>query len=391
MQRILISLIGGRSAPNVSTILKLQPNIVYFISSNTPPGPDNLNKAITALPEHLTVDSRHQFAVSPNQQSETEQAVKTIAGRHPDAALIVNFASEPKPMTLGAFREVLTLLASGRDVKYCYATNEGVLLWLSHDQQDPLGMSIDGYFAAYGWKAAHKPVPGIERVSALYGRRPVATPALMHRLSAKPKPRLATDMLELTGVSSEELLLLGELAVVEVISGLHVDGDAARFCCDPAYWVPLTSGQWLEHFTYTCAQSLQDKDGQRLFLECQWSFEEAARADRLTDIDFVGLRGNQLTIASCKTRSARNTSATDLDDIHSVAMRLGGEMCSRLFITTALRKDFSGLETFLRHAQERRVVLVFGDDFDMLPDILRKVALNDRDAPPEHVAIYPRM
>ncbi|MCA9975829.1 MAG: hypothetical protein KC413_08760, partial [Anaerolineales bacterium] len=64
-------------------------------------------------------------------------------------------------------------------------------------------------------------------------------------------------------------------------------------------------------------------------------------------------------------------SSTDLARLESKAIKLGGNYCVRLFISTAQKAENDpGFEKLCRQAANRRIVVVTGDD---LPQIEKKL------------------
>lgn len=136
-------------------------------------------------------------------------------------------------------------------------------------------------------------------------------------------------------------------------------------------------GQWLEQYVWQAAQTLRH-EGKPLFDECRQGFR-FKRVEAGREIDFIGVRHGMALIASCKTgKDARNKA--HLDELETIAERLGGRYCVRLYITDqtqpALAPDGSDpWAQFLTQARAARIVVVTGGDLARLGEILQREML----------------
>ncbi|MCA9950723.1 MAG: DUF1887 family protein [Anaerolineales bacterium] len=117
-------------------------------------------------------------------------------------------------------------------------------------------------------------------------------------------------------------------------------------------------GDWLEYYVY-----LQAKEA---------GFDSVKMAVELKDfkgeIDLIAVHNANALICECKTGKF---SSTDLARLESKAIKLGGNYCVRLFISTAQKAENDpGFEKLCRQAANRRIVVVTGDD---LPQIEKKL------------------
>jgi hypothetical protein len=141
----------------------------------------------------------------------------------------------------------------------------------------------------------------------------------------------------------------------------------------------------LEFYIYQVASQLKDAQGKPLFDECGWRIKDKSGKG---EIDFVGIIGGQIVIASCKTEGELKRAW--FEELHSKMEQLGKGMCSGLLISSASRKDKSESDLD-KWARERQIILVTAEYLLHLPNILKKVAIGDRNAEPKDIPCYPRI
>lgn len=140
---------------------------------------------------------------------------------------------------------------------------------------------------------------------------------------------------------------------------------------------PEVGGHWLEYRVLETARSLRQA-GKPLYDDCQHGLSFLiANAHR--EIDFIGIHAGMTLIASCKTgKDARNKK--HLDELETVAEKLGGRYCVRLYVTDQVRqaappRQTDPWEQFLAQAHSARTVVVTGDDLPRLSEILAREML----------------
>lgn len=150
----------------------------------------------------------------------------------------------------------------------------------------------------------------------------------------------------------------------------------------------LLSGDWLEFYVYQIASQLSTAQGAPLFDECGWGVEDTSGKG---EIDFAGIVGGQMIIASCKTEE--NIKRHWFEELHSKMEQLGKGMCSGLIVSSASKSSRTekDLSNYDKLAQERQIVLVMSEDLPQLPDILMKIVKGDKDAEPKHIPYYARI
>jgi len=254
---------------------------------------------------------------------------------------------------------------------------------------EPVRIGVKNYFASYGWNVTSKPEPDerFQNLAALL----VQNLPISHRLlctlrsSDKGKGR-RTDKSRL---NDAEFSVLREIEQLRIVSNVQQTDTETRWTInsdDEAKF--LLTGDWLEFYVYQIASQLKKAQGASLLDECGWGVEDTSGKG---EIDFAGIFGGQMVIASCKTEDS--IKRTWFEELHSKMEQLGKGMCSALMVSSVSKssrteKDLAGYEKW---AQERQIVLVMADDLPQLPDILKGIVIGDKDAAPKHIPYYPRI
>ena len=135
MAKILISLVGGRTLPNVLVALHLKPDHHYLVTSL-----DSLNaggdydKTVAALPQHLR--PIQPFPVQPYDLQETIGALQQIMAQHRQDELIIHTTSGPKTMACGAYEVARQLQRDGQTVDIGYLARD-TLIWVFKTRVNP--------------------------------------------------------------------------------------------------------------------------------------------------------------------------------------------------------------------------------------------------------------
>lgn len=390
MSRVLISLVGGRPLPNILVALHLKPDRLYLVVSQDSLGPNgNYEKAVNALPGHLR--PAQPYAVRPYVLQETFDRCQSIAEQHVRDEIIINSASEPKTMALGAYEIAKKLKAEGRRADLCYLARDG-LVWVFDDRIETVQIGLQNYFAGYGWQVVYK----TEAVSDKFKSwAALLMEHLPHSLRLLPVLRRShsqtseSQIITCERLSDDEFELLRQMESLQIISQLQRDGDNASWMIAASEdGGLLLSGQWLEYCLYQTAAALKNEKERPLFHECGWGVKGF---DGKGEIDFAGIFGGQILIASCKTEM--NINRRWFEELHSKAQQLGKGMCSALLVTTMPKRTRTeeNLQTYERWARERQIVLAFAEDIPKLPAILRKIVIADPKTEPLEIPCYPRI
>jgi len=392
MAKVTVSLLGGRPVPNMLVILHLKPDYLYVVVSEDSLGTGgNYEKLVNALPHRLRPPQ--PCSVTPYILTETIQQCEVIVNQHQSDQIIVVSASEPKTMGFGAYDVVKNLRAQGRDVDMCYLSREG-LVWVFRDTNnvEPVRIGLKDYFTSYGWNVTSK----TEQVDTMFQKLVsllVQHLPISHRLlctlrsndRGKGKRTIRCNK----RLNDDEFRILREIEQLQIVSNvqrtdtetrLTINGDEdAKF---------LLTGDWLEFYVYQIASQLKKDQGASLFDECGWGVEDTSGKG---EIDFAGIFGGQMIIASCKTEDS--IKRTWFEELHSKMEQLGKRMCSALLVSSvskSSRKE-KDLEIYEKWAKERQIVLVMADDLSQLPDILKKIVTGDKNAEPKHIPCYARI
>lgn len=389
MAKVMVSLLGGRPVPNMLAVLHLKPDYLYVVVSEDSLGKNkNYENLFNALPNHLRPSQ--PCSVKPYVLTETIKRCEAIANQHQSDQIIVVSASEPKTMGFGAYDVVKKLRAHGRDVDMCYLSREG-LVWVFREANnvEPVRIGLKDYFASYGWNVTSKPEPD-ERfkdlVSLLIQHLPTSH-RLLCTLRSNDRGKGKRTIICKTRLNDEEFSILQEIEQLQIVNNVQrtdietrwtINGDEdAKF---------LLTGDWLEFYVYRIASSTAQ--GASLFDECGWGVEDTSGKG---EIDFAGIFGGQMIIASCKTEDS--IKRTWFEELHSKVEQLGKGMCSALMVSSVPKSSRTekDLADYEKWAQERQIVLVMTEDLPQLPDILRKIVTGDKNAEPKHIPYYARI
>ncbi len=391
MAKVMVSLLGGRPVPNMLATLHLKPDYLYVVVSEDTLGTDgNYEKLVNALPTRLR--PTQPCSVKPYILTETIQQCEAIANQHQGDQLIVVSASEPKTMAFGAYDVVKNLRAQGRNIDMCYVSRGG-LVWVFRDTNnvEPVRIGLQDYFVSYGWNVTSKTEQVDTRfqqlVSLLVQRLPISH-RLLHSLRSNDKGKGRRTIIYGRRLNDDEFSILQEIEQLQIVSNVQQTDTETRWTIKSNEDVKfLLTGDWLEFYIYQIASQLRTAQGASLFDECGWGVEDTSGKG---EIDFAGIFGGQMIIASCKTEDKirRNW----FEELHSKVEQLGKGMCSALLVSSVSKSSRTeDLEDYEKWAKERQIVLVMADDLSQLPDILKKIVMGDKNAEPKHIPHYARI
>ncbi len=394
MYKVMISLLGGRPLPNVLAALHLVPNRMYIIASRDSLGKGgSYDKAIQALPDNLKPHTR--ISVDPYSLSANIQECEKIANQHRDDQVIIVSASEPKVMGFGAYDVAKRLREQGCNISMCYLSRDGII-WVvgesdEESQPEPAKINLKQYFSAYGWNVEIKREVQDKKfkdlVSLLIEHLPESH-RLLHTMRSSDRGKGKRTIKCAKHLSDAEFSILQEIEQLQIVSNVRrsdaetkwtINGDEeARF---------LLTGDWLEYYVYLTAKGLIKGQDQPLFDECGWGVEDQSGKG---EIDFVGILGGQIVIASCKTENG--IKRTWFEELHSKVDQLGKGMCSAILISTVSnRQDGGDLQQYEKWAGERQIVLMMAEDLPDLSDSLKNIATGNKAGEPKGTPYYPRI
>ena len=392
MAKVMVSLLGGRPVPNLLATLHLKPDYLYVVVSEDSLGTGgNYKKLVNALPNRLRPSQPR--SVKPYILTETIQECEAIANQHQNDQIIVVSASEPKTMGFGAYDVVKNLRAQGRDVDMCYLSREG-LVWVFRDANnvEPVKIGLNDYFAGYGWNVTSKAEQVDKRfqklVSLLVQDLPISH-RLLHTLRSKDRGKGKRTIRYNKRLNDDEFSILQKIEQLQIVSCVQrTDTETIWTVNSDEDGRFLLAGDWLEFFVFQVASGLTTAQNQPLFDECGWGVEDQFGKGV---IDFAGIFGGQMIIASCKTEDSIRR--TWFEELHSKVEQLGKEMCSALLVSSVSKdsRTQKDLEDYEKWTKERQIVLVMAEDLSQLPDILRKIGTGDKNAEPKGVPYYARI
>lgn len=392
MAKVMVSLLGGRPVPNLLATLHLKPDYLYVVVSEDSLGTGgNYEKLVNALPNRLRPSQPR--SVKPYILTETIQQCEAIANQHQSDHIIVVSASEPKTMGFGAYDAAKNLRAQGRDVDMCYLSREG-LVWVFRDTNnvEPVRIGLKDYFASYGWNVTSKAEQVDTRfqklVSLLVQHLPISH-RLLCTLRSNDRGKGKRTIRYNKRLNDDEFSILQEIEQLQIASNIQRTDTETRWTInsdeDGRF---LLTGDWLEFFVFQVVSGLTTARNQPLFDECGWGVEDQSGKG---EIDFAGIFGGQMIIASCKTEDS--IKRTWFEELHSKVEQLGKGMCSALLVSSVSKgsRTEKDLEDYEKWAIERQIVLVMAEDLSQLPDILRKIVTGDKNAEPKGVPYYARI
>ena len=390
--KVMIALVGGRPLPNILVTLQINPDILYFVVSEDSRGVgSDYEKTVNALPAHLKPKSKKYVKfVKPYSIEESIQACRYFTRKHLNDEIICHATLGPKTMAFGMYEVVKDLRMQGYEADICYLGRED-LVWVFQNRIEVVQISLGKYFESYGWTVKQKTsLPVNERfqsLTALLAGDNNATQLLsIMRDSNRGKGKRTIPCSK--HFTDEMFALLKKIEGIGVISNVQSNGrDTSWTINNDEDANFLLKGDWLEYYTYRAAVSLTEKD-KPLFLECGWEIEDTKGKG---EIDFAGILGGQLVIASCKT--GPNIQRNWLDELYTKAEQLGKGMCTKLFISTVFKatRTEKDLDNYFKWAKERQIALVFAENIPDLAKILRKASLSDPKLEPSGIPIYSRI
>lgn len=389
MARVLISLVGGRPLPNLLVTLHLQPDHLYFIVSQDSVGLGrDYEKTVAALPQRLKAG---ESIVAPYQLQATMAACRAITDQHLTDEIIIHATLGPKTMAFGAYDVAKELKSVGAQIDVCYLAREN-LVWVFRDTIEPVSIGLEQYFDSYGWDVCWKKDVHSEKfqhlVTLFIENLPVAQ-RLLNILRDNDKGKGKRTIHCKRSLAVDEYDLLREIEQLQFISNVHQSEQGVSWTInsqeDSDY---LLTGDWLEYYLYQTAVRITNSKQEVIFFECGWGVEDELGKG---EIDFTGIFGGQMLIASCKTEAGIKRAW--FEELHSKADQLGKGMCSSLLVTSVARgtRSDSDLQQYTKWAQERQIVLVMAEDISKLDAILRKIILADEKAEPQRIPCYPRI
>lgn len=367
MGKVLISLLGGRGIPNMQGFLYTMPDNMYAVASKD--SQENLKNLLAAMPKKLKISTK---LVSPYDMYETLEICRYIVNKHLNDEIIINLASEPKLMSIGAFTLAKELDSEGKKIKVLCYTRDGIVDVLSNSKPTRIKIGIQKYFQAYGWNVKYKQDKSwVSGLAKYFVDNLPLSHELLHKMRVDQNEEKNNNgkYFIKEPLTTEELKILEKLQNMEWIENIEKNNQGIYYYCKKDKF-KILNGEWLEYYVYDIAKNLLDDNNQSLFDECAWTVKDN---DNKAEIDFVGLRAGEIIIASCKDRPI--VKVNYLKELDSVAEQIGGSMCTKLYITTA-KQEFD--ENKIRWFEERKIVPVFIDELNNLSKIIQEQVIKPK-------------
>jgi len=159
------------------------------------------------------------------------------------------------------------------------------------------------------------------------------------------------------------LQILQRLRELHIVDRVHTNFDRleVRFVAEAER--KFVNGIWLEVFVYGRLRELFD--------DCRCS-QTLHVDENMREVDFIGLAGGRLAIASCKT-SLNPFDVEYLEELQTWSTQLGRPECARFFVTDSAGHHctVSGRK-FEAFAESKGIVVVQGDALQQVQDVVRQ-------------------
>jgi hypothetical protein len=374
-ESVMLVLIGGRSAvPAIAGALQFLDKVdrVKFLlcdGNDYPRFQENVEKVLKQEQKKLLCDKITDVKiVNPNKFDDVYKAVDELCNGVKDLKY-VNLTTAPQIMAFSVYSYVL------KEYKEALVFNVNTDI----SQINPLvfgkeptsfnkPLSVENYLAMYGLNIFKKNTGKNEAdsVAQYFGNNVNISRQILSIIRSDAKgadsikaPRgfnLKRDKLKKLEMLDNDLETFFEmLAKAEIIQNLHQSEREIKFKIQTKENYAFLAGEWLELYVYLSA------------IECK--FDSVAMGVELDnykgELDVFCLNNANAMICECKTGGFKSE---DLSKLNSKAEKLGGNYCIKLFITS----DVKVSDEFLNKAKNDKIVVVSGDKFSDLTNILKK-------------------
>lgn len=372
MKKILISFIGGRVLPNIQVALSETHDDLYVIASkDSMHSGGSYKKFINALPAHLK--HAHHYSVEPYNINDSLAVCREIASNHSQDEFCINIASEPKPMSLGAYKFYQEMMQKNIPIKMLYSSRDGIVDVSDKDVRPKyFKISIQDYFHVYGWEVRLKQYPEQNRIAAakMFVDMLPESHALLKKMKDNDRGK-GKKTINIKGkFSDNELSIIKKLYDFGLLSNIQTNKKNISYTIEDQEKWEFLKGEWLEQYIYIVAKDIKNDKGERLFDECAWNVEDIYGNG---EIDFVGILNGQLLVASCKTE--KKIKAENFNEISTRGDQLGRGMCTKFLVTSTTPNDQQRTDAE-RWAKDREIIFVGGDKLHEIGSILKKEAEN---------------
>ncbi len=376
-KRVLVLLIGGRLTPNFISVLALQPNEVVCLVSEDEQDKFKTVQEVLSPSANVTVNSEPVVVPAFDLQQTIERCLG-IVDSFPDAEVVFNVTGATKIMAIGAYE-----VAKRRNCRAVYVnTANGQILDLIPPEaiSFPIQIKLSDYLSFYNREPSCTfdfNSLSISQDQALqvcdylahtkYGAEAID---LLRRNNRGRGKRTITIKLK-SSLSSELWKVLERLNEFGILKQLKKKSETEfsyQIACNEDW--NFLNGTWLEVYVWHQAKTLP------LFDDCQFSFEIIGTDGVRKELDVGCIYQGQLIHCSCKSEK-KPFKTSHLDELSAVSHLLGGNFCTRLFVTNVRtpseedKNTWESYQRFLQQANDRKIVVVTGDE---LPHIAEKLS-----------------
>lgn len=379
-KRVLVLLIGGRLTPNFISVLALKPDKVVCLVSEDEQDKFKTVQEVLSPSVNVTVSSEPVVVPAFDLQQAIERCLG-IVDSFSDSELIFNVTGATKIMAIGAYE-----VAKQRNCRAVYVnTASGQILDLipSEAISLPIQMKLSDYLSFYNREPRCTfsfNSLSISQDQALqvcdylahtkYGAEAIDLLRRNNRGSGK-----RTVPIKLRSSLSSELWevleKLNELGILSQLTKKSENEFSYQIACNEDW--NFLNGTWLEAYVWHQAQTLS------LFDDCQFSFEIIGTDGVRKELDVGCIYQGQLIHCSCKSER-KPFKTSHLDELSAVSHLLGGNFCTRLFVTNVNapseedKNTWESYQKFLQQAKDRQIVVVTGDELPRIAQILNQQA-----------------
>lgn len=397
MKKALLILFGGRSMPNVLTILHEKPNLIVPMISQSVQNTLPFFKSSTAKlfeGTGLVYQLDTSYVVKPFDVEDVKAKCIQAVTDYPNLDWVFNITSATTLMSIGAYEAAKELRSRGESIRcwYLNTAQTTVVPVLGEGRDDKIfHIGVEQYAAAYdcrfisGSLEEHQQNPEQKwlPLAQLIGKNPqyVDQLKIVINIIGNNKPSNKTGPRKyLVAASSNMHMLLEEAAKIELLSNLKIEGGSISFWLSHTQFAFL-DGAWLEAYVWDEARKV------KIFSDYRWNlkvvdeknFTEKDRDNR-NQIDVALIYKAQLLIVECKTGERDALTAKTLDWITGVATPLGGRFVSKILVTSLPMPDENdrSFELFRAKAESRSVFLATREDLPDIGKVLEEQAKNPK-------------
>lgn len=403
MARALLILFGGRSMPNMLTIIHEELALVVALVS------EDQKQHLTELRQSLELLFKGQtqkfqldtsYTVNAFKLDEVYQTCKHVVetysrADHPNYEWIFNVTAATKIMSLGAYKAATEFKDQNKPIKCWYLdTFHASVIPLIGEARDSsiFHLTLEQYAAVYNCQiepVVHKEQREYYQKEWLPFARYLAEHPhtidvlkdFLEQMGGSPKED-ASKTCPITPAVDETYAFLEAMHKAGLLESLQRKQNiiSIKFTSMQYHFL---NGAWLEVYVWDAAQQLG------IFSDCQWSYkipEEDKPKDNRNELDVTLLYNAQLILIECKTGEKDFYGSDTIYKIDSLATLLGGKFVTKIVITSlpnptflpALDNRVRGLQDkfadLTKRAKGSHVVIVTREDLPHLGRILRKQA-----------------